>query len=72
MLFLTLNKYVGEFSGVLYSIFSLGDYDTWNSICKYQWQSTVTAKLLDGQTAFGYTQNLNFDTFVDKNLLPWI
>lgn len=50
----------------------MGDYDNWNSVCKYQWQSAFTAKLIDGQTSFGYTQNLDFQTFIDKNLMPWV
>lgn len=72
LLFLTLHKYMGHLASCAYSVFALGDYDNWNSICKYQWQSAYTAKLIDGQTAFGYTQNLDFATFVDKNLKPWI
>lgn len=68
-----LTKFLGSQLAVrIYTIFALGDYDSWNSFCKFNWSLPETAVLIDGQTAFGFTKPLSFDAFVQKNLEPWI
>lgn len=49
MLFTALKKFLGlQIAIDCYTIFSLGNYDSWNSFCKFMWSKPETACLIDG------------------------
>lgn len=49
MLFTALKKFLGLWIAIdCYTIFSLGNYDSWNSFCKFMWSKPETACLIDG------------------------